>query len=209
MKRLIFLFFFCSLSAGLILPGCTKKRSTTFYIPEQIKEYSVFQVGSYWIFKNEITGIDDSIYILYQPRHGYWNISGMEGGAIWEFYNVVYGGSLFQEAMVYPSEYDMIFKHGIISEESCPCLMSASFHPGFTDANIPYLFKNLEYFDSLGINNNIFYQVLHTQWKCTHSQGDTTIVDYLIAKSAGIIKLSQHDNKHDTTWTLLRYHILQ
>jgi hypothetical protein len=209
MKHLILLFVFCSLSAGLILSGCAKKKSSTLYIPEQMIEYSVFQAGSYWVFKNEITGIDDSIYIICPPIHGFSNISGMEGGQIWEGYNIVYSGSLFQEGMVYPSEYDMIFKHGIIPEEPCPCLMSLSFHPGFTDANIPYLFKNLEYFDSLKINNNMFYQVLHTQWKWTHSQGDTTTADYFLAKSIGIIKLNQRDNKHDTTWTLLRYHVYQ
>ncbi len=209
MKRLIFLFYFCSVSAGLILSGCTKKKSSPIYIPEQMIEYSVFQAGSYWIFKNEITGRSDSIYILNSPRHDYLNISGMQGGQIWEFYYIVYGGSLFQEAMLSPSENDIIFKNGFYYGEQNPCLMSASFQPGFIQENIEFSFRNLEYFDSVEINNKMFYNVIHTLWQKTPNSGDTTTADYFIAKSVGFIKLNLKENKHDTTWTLLRYHVFQ
>ena len=172
-------------------------------------EYSVFQAGSYWVFKNEISGMDDSIYIINSPGHSYWNISGMEGGQIWEFYNVVYAGSLFQDALVYPSEYDMVFRNGFYYEEQIPCLMAASFQPGYIQEDILYSFKNLGYFDSLEINNKMFYNVIHTQWQKTPNSGDTTTADYFIAKSIGFIKLSLKENKHDTTWTLLSYHVYQ
>jgi len=201
----------CCLIVLSLVSGCRKKNSTTTYIPDQLKEYSVFQAGSYWVYRNETNSQIDSCYILTAPFHDYINLTEMEGGSILEFYCNVFGGSLIQETIISPTKNDVVFRNGFLGGDESPCLMSASFRAGFVDASIPYVFKNLEYFDSLSINNKMYYQVIHTQWKLTTtwSSDDTVTSEYFIAKSVGFIKLYQKQNTIGTTWSLLRYHVLQ
>jgi len=194
-----------------VVSGCRKKKATTTYIPEQLKEYSVFLAGSYWVFKNETTLAIDSSYIL-ELNHGFRN-PGLELdlGPNDEVYGMGFSGTLIEGSIVLPGETDILFKNGFIVGDQSPCLKSASFRAGFVDSSIPYVFKNLEYFDSLSVNNKMYYQVIHTQWKwtTTWSSDDTVTSEYFIAKSIGFIKLYQKQNTIGTTWSLLRYHVFQ
>jgi hypothetical protein len=89
------------------------------------------------------------------------------------------------------------------------CLYSISFHPGYTIANDrAHSFTNLGYFDSLVVNNRTFFNVMNTRYQQINNYYDTITETYYIAKSIGLIKFQLGKNHTDTTWSLLRYHIV-
>jgi len=47
----------------LVLLAACKKELTFYGISDEMKEYFVFQKGSYWIYKDDSTGVIDSTYI--------------------------------------------------------------------------------------------------------------------------------------------------
>jgi hypothetical protein len=210
MKRILPFFCLCLLLISILISGCKKNTAQTQDdIPQQYKDYGIFQVGSYWIFKNEITREIDSSYVLYPPNYGCENFFGVQGGPIWEYCFIDYGGNLILQASMTPYEYDITFPSKIMDDFYCPCLMSTSSEHHIVDDDKHYLFKNLVYFDSLEINNKMFYQVINSQWKWIHGASDTLTASYFIAKSIGFIKLKLGNNTSDTTWSLLRYHVIQ
>jgi hypothetical protein len=72
-----------------------------------------------------------------------------------------------------------------------------------------HIYKELNVYDSLIINNVTYYNVLNTQYKYPTYKGDTALMIFYLAKSIGLIKYYQKLFNQDTTWSLLRYHIIQ
>jgi len=79
--KIRFILFCCII---LLVSSCSKKNVETIYIPEYLKQYGVFQVGSYWVFKNELTGIIDSSFIVSPPYIYFNQISVLSEPAIQE-----------------------------------------------------------------------------------------------------------------------------
>jgi hypothetical protein len=199
MKRVIIFFWFCLLLASLI-SGCNeKKHGSIVRIPEQLKPYSVFQLGSYWIFKNETTDKTDSIFLLVPPL---FMIHESSDGPSFEFCFLTYDSSLISNGGINWEQYWLVFT----KRYGGPCLMAESFQPGYTDHRG---FINIEKFDSLEINNKVYYDVINTQYRPVSFDRDTMVYTYYLAKSIGLIKFNLRLNSKDTNWSLLRYHVVQ
>lgn len=188
----------------LLLIGCNKENKNYDYIPEQIKQYSVFQLGSYWVYKNEATGKLDSSYLAVSPYISYSHIYSDPQLRIEEKYDISFGGEFLNTASIRPSQYSIGFKHNYGSV----CIYD-NINPSYSLTSDYYSsFKNLNLFDSMVVNNEIYHQVLNTQYKSWTHNGDTSIWTYYFAKSVGLIKVTMGKNHQDTTWSLLRYHVI-
>lgn len=177
--------------------GCRKKNDPT-YIPENVKSYTVFQVGSYWIFKNEVTGSIDSTYISEAPHYFFNGDEYIPPYA--EACAVRYGGAILSVSMVSPGGVDLWFLNGTY----CQCLQFYNDPPG-ANSN----FTNIKTFDSLEVNNKYYHEVINTESRIRFANGDTLFYTFYIAKSVGIIKLDKRKNEFDTTWSLIRSHVVQ
>ena len=91
---------------------------------------------------------------------------------------------------------------GFINGFKCPCLRSESFRPGYIKKVDSYsIFKNLNYFDSLEINNKVYHNVINTFYQTINSNNDTLMYTYYLAKSIGLVKINIHIDNYDTTST--------
>jgi hypothetical protein len=189
----------------LIFSGCNKNKAHDEYIPDQLKQYSVFQMGSYWVFKNESTGAIDSSYLLKPPVYLYDDPVNDPPQNLNETCEIYYGGTFLLSSWVSPDQYLVNFKNGYGGF----CLYS-NFKPGYTVGDYAGgLFKNLGFLDSLVINDQTFHQVMKTQYQSLTFDLDTITQTYYLAESVGIIRVQLRKNQIDTTWSLVRYHVVQ
>lgn len=204
MRKFDLVFWFFLILNLIFLQGCHKKEPSTVYIPEQLKVYSVFQVGSFWIYKNETTGEIDSTIIQVSPQFSYIQISG--DGPIFEKCVINFDSPLISSSYTYLDEYWITLKNGLPSI----CLRSTSFQPGYIYAYNQFsYFKNISYSDSLIINDNVFYNVMNTLYKTITLNLDTITYTFYLAKSVGLVKLNIKINNNDTTWSLIKHHAVQ
>ncbi|MCX6305627.1 MAG: hypothetical protein NT040_11725 [Bacteroidetes bacterium] len=181
----------------LLFAGCRKKNEPT-YISEKLKSFAVFQVGSYWIYKNEKTGNLDSIFISEVP-HFFFNGNENIPPFVQEC-SMRYGGTIISGSVVYPENEELVFQN----DHSGSCIQFYTPTPGSNGS-----FSNISTFDSLEINNKYYHEVINTKNRFQFSNGDTLIYTFFIAKSVGIIKLNKKTNDSDTTWSLLRNRSVQ
>ncbi len=190
---------------GLLFQSCKKDEPTTHYIPASLKEYAVFQSGSYWIYKNEITGHLDSAFISSPPVYRYNHSGGYDYDPIDEACQINYFGSFIQTAYIYFDMYYLFFKG-----YNCQVMDATSYEPGHVFIlGSESTLTNIASLDSMTINNHTFHNVFVTRWQRITSQSDTIRFTSYFVKKIGLIKYDQMMYNTDTTWTLLRSHLVQ
>ncbi len=200
--KIRFILFCCII---LLVSSCSKKNVETIYIPEYLKQYGVFQVGSYWVFKNELTGIIDSSFIVSPPYFYFYQSSDLSEPAIQEC-DERYEGTFLGVSNLIPDDYSIGFKSGTEGN----CLKNKTFQPGYIFQEDQFdSYKEINSFDSLIVNNVKYYNVLNTQYESESYKGDSILLTFYLVKSIGLIKYDQRIGDQDTTWSLLRYHIIQ
>ena len=125
MKKLIFKILFFGASVFLFC-ACPPARQTyeKFYVEQEVKDYCLFNEGSYWIYEDSVTNIIDSV-VLINVKHDFEEISDFDEIHIkdYEYYSlkfqwykedtvfITYGGirGLFYSGdyMVYDSLIDI------------------------------------------------------------------------------------------------------
>jgi hypothetical protein len=190
----------------LLFCSCTKKKETTTnYIPDNLKTYSIFQKGSYWQYKNEITGILDSTVIAKGPLLTYHQDEPYDYSPIVEECEIFYGGTFLKTAYVNPSFYQLG-----IDAYAFEAIQSYSFSPGqivILEPQTTLTYVSLK--DSLKIYNHTFTDVLITKWQRITSQSDTFSCTSYFVKKIGLVKYIRQVNAADTTWNLINYHVIQ
>ena len=212
MRKTVFLLLACAILASLW--GCHKSSNTdqgprrVLNIPDDFKEWSLFQPGSYWVYKDEKTGIADCTAYKHGPytwQANYTNVP-LDETYIW-FYtrgNQVTG-------------YDI---KGGLQGNATLLLNMAGFYvsvlalnnntilnPGHGDTSNSYsTYKFIERWDTLIINKHPFPDVLHTRntWP-----GYYVVFDFYWAKGVGLVRLQKTGTDTDTTWSLMRWKSVQ
>jgi hypothetical protein len=199
MKRYFCKLFMVQLGMALVLgAGCNKKEETRYYVPEYLKQYALFKEGSYWIYKNEITGDNDSNYITIPPLVKYTQYYSYD--PICQTCETKYEGNPLRGSFLTNNDCDFSF-----SITGGYCLLNRSFNAGFVFKLDQYdTYKELMIFDSLQINGNNYRDVLNTQYIYTTNNNDSTILTFYLVKGIGLVKFNQRINDKDTTWSLIR-----
>jgi hypothetical protein len=176
--------------------GC--KKSDTYYpIQDPFRQWTDFKKGSYWIFLNEMTNKTDSTFIAYTPSNYYYP---PEKGKvhyeiltydIWNLGRILVRGEADNSFL----EVSGFYTDGVFLDYKATSKISNI---------ISNTCSVKERLDSIIINGNIIYDVIHTQniWA-------NIFKDYWFARNIGIIKCSIKSTDMDTTWSLMRWQVIQ
>jgi|GEM_PF-878980 len=190
---------------GICLTGC-KKEANRYLITDEFKEWTVFKIGSYWLYKNETSLKIDSSYVTTVPVSNLPNLENTPSDEV------------FFEIMNYSLQGPFFGTFQIDSRSACVYVInSTKFY------YVPVLvyfystgFEMVEFIPDIKINDINFKNVIHTRHYDYRSistdsvpLNDTVTIDSYFVKNVGIIKYIQKIGKSDTTWTLLRYHCIQ
>jgi hypothetical protein len=193
------------LAVVLLLPGCKRqKEPDTYYISQFLRDYTIFQKDSYWIYNNDITQKLDSCYITksqsYLIQEG-----GYETDPYLERALIEYNSDFMVSSFINVDDASLTFH-----STGGNCLRNSNLPAIFYYSdNVKYEFLGL--YDSITINNAIYYNVLKTEFS-QNSESlpyNKYILTFYFAKNIGLISYRQQMDNYDTTWTLLRYKIQQ
>ena len=196
-------FFFLLL---LTFFSCKKQKEVdTFYIPQFLKDYTFFNKGSYWIFKNEVTEELDSCYIISASNY-FYHEGGYDTDPLTEHEMIIFQSSFLLEMDADIDQVNMSFH-----STGGYCLRASISPPIYNYGNN----SKYEYFgelDTLKLNEINFLKVVNTQYTM-NGLGilpyNSYVLTFYLAKSIGLIKYRQQMDNYDTTWSLIRYHIEQ
>jgi hypothetical protein len=217
------IFFLLLLPILYYLQGCTKHDPEYYKIPDDFKQWVVYQPGTYWIYLNEQTGAQDCTYVteVYTSQH----VTGGNGSSDierhYEVINCKCSGSLF----AYMSTCAEMESSIAISDRAR--LSIPLYSPRMDDISFSYglllypqfiKYRRYEEISNYGvkqvypqenINGNNFVNVYDLCHEWIDYNGDSLATEAHFAKSTGIIKLRTYKEKFDTTWSLIRYKIVQ
>jgi hypothetical protein len=141
-----------------------------------------------------------------QPRHGFTpppseNLDHYEG-----FYYDV-SNSFLKNVSIDRGTDDSFASLGIFYPDDAgfPGL-SSSIAAGIGSGSSDF-FKLVEKIDTMFINSNRFTNVVHT--RSTSTYYDNLQNDYYYVKNIGLVKFSIKTNSFDSTWSLMRWHVIQ
>jgi hypothetical protein len=194
---------------GLFLPllfvSCKKTTNPNYVvISDEMKQWFLYQKGSYWIYQNDKTLQIDCTYITKDPS--FWQSKFIKDdgsiGAIIDHIDISYIGNVYQSCN--------------ISSEGADINRDLAFNTNMVDGRKYQLdqysvFQYIKHYDSLAINNHYFKNVNQTRYAtATNNNGtDTLATTFFFAKYFGLIRFSQNRSGTDTTWNVVRYHIVQ
>jgi hypothetical protein len=190
--------------SSLVLVSCQKKE-VYYPIQNSFKEWVLFQKGSYWIYSDKKNNKIDSTYILYGPTDFISDPS--YDNHLYQY--IHYTQSDIGDYIIYATENDsyLMNQNGITGGVS---IISNTVVSGNSEIVTKTCWV-IERFDSLILENNVFYRVIHV--RDTNSQNinyaEPLAIDYYMAYKIGVIKVSLKTNHIDSTLTLVRWHVIQ
>jgi len=212
MNKTIFLF------VPLLLAGCHKPSDQPTFltpgplyaIPAEMKEWTMFKPGSYWIYKNESTGESDSSTQKYGPyfeeipcrncpvRQEMWFFAASPVYAKFELH-----GGADSNAVLWITTRD----HRVTDILTYYTLV----HPDASSNTSDYLetYKCLGVLDNFVLNDNTFMHVIVTSLAGTNYSDPDRYLESYFARNIGLIKFTQRSKNSDTTWSLIRWHTVQ
>ena len=206
------------LLALIILPSC-KKKQEFHYLSEEFKKNCLFTVGSYWIYKNDSTGLIDSTFISIPPEIDYYIPNEV---SVWETATISCSSSIirkffmmagFFKLFIYDANinctpwvgYWMYAQKGL--EFTVDCYFNEYFDPQWR-IHIKEIYP--EYIVNQHFYKNIQFIRTVPTYQAILSGNDSLDVYY--SKGKGIIRLIHYNvnGSGDTeSWSLLRYRVVQ
>ena len=199
-----------SLLISLFLISCKKNTTTIHYtIPDEMKQWYLYQNGSYWIYQNDKTPQIDCTYISKDPNiwQNPFYLDDGSIGSITDYIGIGYNGNILVDSEITPGEVvistrdagsgNIAFLSNILEGEKYDLTGE--------------VYKYIHHFDSLAINNHFIKDVRQTRFAfpMNISGTDSLALTFYFARHIGLIKIIQSKSNIDTTWSLVRYHIVQ
>jgi hypothetical protein len=207
----------------IFLSSC-KKEQTDFYIPGDFKAWSCYKTGSYWVYLNEKTGKQDCTWVKSDTNYiqiGYRD-DDQDPIQYFEVFQTFLSGDLYTSYYTGASGSDNN-GNGYTTIQLVPREFEGiNYSPG--QLQNPKFSRNVyrETIENYGVaavyqeetvNSNSFsnvYDIRH-EWfsQNLHNYGDSLIACIHLVKNIGIIKLRKYKEGADTTWSLLRWKVVQ
>jgi hypothetical protein len=200
----------------LLFTGCTKEKEYTYNVPDDFKAYTYFKTGSYWIYLNEKTGITDCTYI--SKFYSTTRVSGDNGTSdpkvTRDYTEMVFGGKLLRESVVTAELNDAMVEispnNNYISDIGLtysllldPKMSSTRYREEIYNYGISVVYPEET------INGNSFSHVYNIHQDGLTDLGDSIVYDVQIVKNIGLVKIRFYDEHADTTWSLVKWKIVQ
>jgi hypothetical protein len=220
-----FLFFVPLIFLFLFFYSCKKDEPTniknwgTVYAPQDIKDLSYFKPGTFWIYKDSLSGQIDSVYVLAVDEGTQVVTADMKRGYTgnFEYYSIQMKSSLdtfnyfnyFHGFYIIYGNYYPVFRYKSTSTAGIgkTIMLTRSFQAGaaFTNDNTGQTICK-GYFPSEICGDSAYLNVLKMKdTKNITENNDSTYYSHVANK--GIVKkqlLGQNKN-----WVLIRYNIVQ
>ena len=189
--------------------GCKKDHEVqTIYISDSIKQYSVFPIGSYWVYQ-DTTSMIDSSYITQSATYSFSQNSSAD--PIYQNCNLEYGGSFLDFARINQGRYYIHYKpiHIYFSSIGPCCLIDApsQWDKWYTLTPVESLYYNQE-LDTLRVNNIVYHNVLQTTFRYLYREQYALGATFYFVKAIGLIKIQEWSPSGlGNSWGLIRYKI--
>lgn len=172
----------------------------------------MFKKGSYWIYRNDMTGVEDSSYLYSTPTIEPTPYS--ETGPIAHYLNSYFGGKFIYSVHAgfdwHFSEFRLY--HQFIFHEGSESIISGHIKKGYSEINEEsnFNYRVIGIDDTLNIDNTIYNNILTTQFtRFGYQSSDTIKYTYFFDKIHGLIRFVKTSGAADTTWSLMRSHVLK
>jgi hypothetical protein len=201
----------------LLTPIACKKKLSTYAISDNLKSWVAFQPGSYWIYKNDSTGVLDSTFMKYPTN--YYTVGDQYGDAdyqqIEQYFNSKILDSFFFTFTCSPYSFNdyndrfiIFFKTTWGGEAS---YLAIDPHVPYNEqVNACHQQNSLyikDHYDSLQINNVMYYDVTYAKDWSTNPTIKYNSEIYL-GKNIGLIRVNWEDpDEPKQSWSLLRSNI--
>ena len=194
------------------------KKNKDYPVPEEMKQYFVFQKGSYWIYKNDSTGEIDSTYVNIQSS--FIDENGYPGKN--REVNLVYYTSKF--LLEYQLVYACLDACGLSISTKIDTLTADQIRLvdliAYVDSWQPNTNFTLNGCGAFGIytynrlpnktiNNKTYQNIIYS--KNTSSDSSSFYREFYFAKNIGIIQFSEKNKYHNfkRSYSLLRHKVIQ
>jgi hypothetical protein len=228
MKRLVILIVLTISIISLLIYSC-KKKEPVFYISQLSKDYCYYKTGSYWIYKNDSTGILDSIFTNREPSEVIIERGGykeeiidvyLKGGFLTDYY---IGHQCANNSQINYSEGDDRIDLGILDPDTLngftfslwlkQSLNVVQPDPCYCPYNNCYYFKS-ELLNIYTYGNIIYNNVLHTNYRSadtTNSNPNAFSYHSYFVKHIGLIHFIETSTLHHfhRSFGLIRWSVKQ
>jgi|WetSurMetagenome_2_1015567.scaffolds.fasta_scaffold13528_2 hypothetical protein len=204
--------------------GCRKSDSVSYFptrtvytIPDDFKEWAMYQPGSYWVYLNEKSGVTDCTSYKRGPYYheDVFNDPFMPSveymwfftkGSLFTRYDIQGGKAGNATLRLWMGNGDELFAltHKTITDSA---------HADTSTYLYPYSYKLIEMLDTLTLNNNHFFQVYHVGLTKIISDEPPPVIkifyDFYWSRAIGLICFKKSYMNYDTTWSLVRWKSIQ
>jgi len=191
----------------LFFTGCKKSSQPSHdVIPDEIKQWYLYQKDSYWVYQNDQTPQIDCVYISKDPSLWQENFLKDDGSiyAIKDHLDISYEGNVFQSCNI-----DSHVVEIGTPESQRNTAFNANILEGHKYIDRNDTFEFVHHYDSLNIDNHYFRDVRQTRYSTIMNNNKTFAVTFFLARHIGLIRINKSISGIDTTWSVIRYHPIQ
>lgn len=189
------------------LSDCKKNQAGYYDVEGSFKEWVLFQKGSYWIFMNEGNHTTDSTIIRSPPVSWYTPPADENVDHYEEIYFSFKNSFILTEYIWKEPDYSYAAIGCFYPPNADYRALNSAFINGQSNSGLTVYTTLVERIDTMLLNNNKFFNVLHTR---SIDAGQNYLQnDYYFVKNIGLVKFSMKTNAFDSTWSVLRWHIVQ
>ncbi len=210
------LFFFTTCKKD---PDVNPQTAGPAYTLQNLAAYSYFKTGTYWIYKDSTSGVEDSVYVYTDTSYSYYQTGAVQADGNYMFYNFIalsYFDTYHYHYSISMGNYSLSTGEvGVVRMRNKPTdyvgetfLMSNRFVANdvitwYLGAGSTY-YK--EFYDSVNILGTYYYSVAKF-YDTNNASEYNSPTNFYIAKNIGIIKKEKLDS--NKVWNLIRYNIVQ
>jgi len=192
-----------------------RKHDETYYLTDNQKRYANFQKGSYWIYMNDSTLMEDSVYLI--------KTDGGFSGQQYDGDVISYQGIGCSSKSLVDTNLTIGIGVGALKNNKAHCSYSFDYCCDSTRTTwyVTTDFFETKYGDYFGresaqlkwyqyffLNGRNYTSVVEIRFLGYHPNLDSGTV--FIAKDIGILKWqAQFKDSSSESWSLLRYHVVQ
>lgn len=225
MKKITYLLFVCICLTGC--KQCKKKqpepdKGYSSPVNTDLYDYAYFKPGTYWVYQDSISGILDSVYIIYANNGVYTNGDTeveqgyYRGTFYWFKCDAISSYDHYKYENWMDQSWEVNGSVPVVNREKF-IMPGSGFNFGQTiHTAITYIGKTLyvsldhvtyqNYYNVFSVKTQTFAST--QKWTNYGSNcDDNQNTNYYIAKNIGIVRREQLDSNR--TWNLIRYHIIQ
>lgn len=216
--------FLIILLCGGVITSCNTIKDDSYVdlkiseVSPAFKAYTVFGPGSYWIYKNQLNDVKDSVVVReVTTQRRFHNVQTNSPGFYYKAYELFYtsgpialtlgevtGGYAATSTDTLPENFRIYFDNGRYFSILTPKYpLGKEQHLGINEGN----YTNVSFHRSLELEGKSYSDVYETVVKDYHDGNDTVYMRFFLAKDAGVIRYIKQSSAENFDWILTKYEL--